>query len=114
MVIKSIGEMRTRVTVKRIKSGIDSEGFNTREYESLFDAPVWCKWEWERGTETFENERQRLEERAKLTMRYSDKVGARCIVQRENDSEPWEVVSTIDVEERHRWLEVTLKRSVKA
>ena len=112
--IKSIGEMRTRVTIQRIKAELDREGFNTREYEKLFKGQVWCKWEWERGTETFENERQRLEERAKLTMRYSDKVGARCVVLRENDEEPWDVISTNDVDEKHRWLELTLKRSVKA
>lgn len=112
--IKSIGEMRTRVTIRKIKSGLDTEGFNTRSYDDLFPKPVWCKWEWERGTETFENERQRLEERAVITMRYSDKVTPRCMLWKEKETEPWEVVSVNDIDDRHRWLQLTLKRSVKA
>ena len=112
--IKSIGEMRARVSIKRIRSGLDPEGYNTRAYEDLFGSQVWCKWEWERGTETFENERQRLEERALVTMRYSEKVNARCVVWRENDAEPWDVISVNDIDDRHRWMQLTLKRSVKA
>lgn len=112
--IKSIGEMRTRVTIRRIRSGIDAEGFNTRAYEDLFPGAVWCKWEWERGTETFENERQRLEERAVITMRYSNKPAPRCVLWKDKETEPWEVVSINDIDERHRWMQLTLKRSVKA
>ena len=112
--IKSIGEMRTRVTIKRKRNGIDSEGFNTMEYESLFKKSVWCKWEWERGTETFENERRKLEERAIMTMRYSDKVDARCVLWRNGGGEPWEVISVNDVDDRHKWLTLTLRRGVKA
>lgn len=112
--IKSIGDMRTRIQIRQIIAGIDSEGFNTREYKDLFAKRVWCKWEWERGTETFENERQRLEERAVITMRYSDKVDQRCVVLREGEKEPWDVIATNDVDDRHRWLRITLKRSVKA
>lgn len=112
--IKSIGEMRTRVIVRKIKSGLDAEGFNVRGYEDLFSGAIWCKWEWERGTETFENERQRLEERAVLTMRYSNKVTTRCMIWKDKETDPWEVVSLNDIDDRHRWLRLTLRRSVKA
>lgn len=112
--IKSIGEMRTRITIRRIISKIDSEGYNTREYRDVFSKPVWCKWEWERGTETFENERQRLEERAVITMRYSDKVDVRCLIWKDAETEQWDVIAVNDVDERHKWMRVTLKRSVKA
>ena len=112
--IKSIGEMRTRITIREIRTGIDPEGFNIREYADIFKAPIWCKWEWERTTETFENERLRAEERAKITLRHSDRIHQRCLIWREKESEPWEVVGVNDVEDRHRWMELTLKRSVKA
>lgn len=112
--IKSIGEMRTRVTIQKIQTGQDREGFNTREYIKIFPGPIWCKWEWERGTETFENERQRLEERAVITVRYTDKITQRCMLWKEKDKTPWEIVAINDIDDRHRWLQITLKRSVKA
>jgi len=113
-VIKSIGEMRTRVDIRHIRHGIDSEGFNIRGYESLFKAPIWGKWEWERTTETFENERVRAEERAVITIRYSDRIDIRCMLWKDGDEEPWEVVGVQDIDERHRWMRLTLKRSKKA
>lgn len=113
--IKSIGELRTRIRVRKIEHSIDEDGFNKREYRDVFGSFVWCKWIFERGTETFESARQRLFERAVITMRYSDKIDERCVIEREDKPGIyWEVICVMDVDDRHRWLEVTIKRSVSA
>ena len=115
IVIKSIGELRTRIRVREIVHSIDEDGFNKRDFKDVFGSTVWCKWIFERGTETFESARQRLMERAAITMRYNDKIDERCVIEREGKPGIyWEVVSVMDVDDRHRWMEVTLKRSTPA
>lgn len=113
--IKSIGEMRTQIRILQIKHAIDEDGFNTREYKDVFGHAIWCKWEWERGTETFESAKQRLMERAVITIRPDVRINERCVAERvDKPGIFWEIISVMDIEDKHRWAEVTLKRSVVA
>ena len=92
--IKSIGELRTPIRIKKIIHRIDEDGFNTREYNDVFKHRIWCRWTWERGTETFENEKQRLLERAVMLLRFTDKIDERCVVEREDaPGMRWEIIS---------------------
>lgn len=113
--IKSIGELRTQIRVKRIEHAIDEDGFNKREYKDVFGHGIWCKWIFERGTETFESARQRLMERAVITIRHDARIDERCVIERVDKPEVyWEVISVMDTDGRNRWMEITLKRSVAA
>ena len=113
--IKSIGELRTPIRIKKIIHRIDEDGFNTREYNDVFKHRIWCRWTWECGTETFENEKQRLLERAVMLLRFTDKIDERCVVEREDaPGMRWEIISVNDIDDRHRWMEVTMKRGVTA
>ena len=51
-----------------------------------------------------------LRQPATLTMRYSPRIQPTMLVYKGRDPVPYEVVSVDDVEDRHRWLEVTVQR----
>lgn len=114
----SIGEMRTKITVKLPVKGKDADGFATETYgTALFSGKVWCKWVWQHGSEVFENMRLGLGQVATITMPYTDKITPRCRIWRENetsDADAWEIVSINNVEEARRFLEIKVRRGVKA
>lgn len=113
----SIGEMRTRITVKLPTKGVDTDGFATETDADVFGGKVWCKWVYQHGSEVFENMRLGLGEVATITMRYSSLVTPRCKVWREGESaaaDAWEIVSIDNVEEARRFLEIKVRRGVKA
>ena len=112
-----IGEMRTRITVKLPTPGIDDDGFATETSADVFGGKVWCKWVWQHGAEVFENMRLGLGEVATITMPYTNAITVRCKVWREGetaDADAWEIVSINNVEEARRFLEIKLRRGVKA
>ena len=113
----SIGEMPTRITVKMPTKGTDADGFATETSSDVFGGKVRCKWVWQHGTEVFENMRLGLGQVATITMPYTDKITPRCKVWRESettDADAWEIVSIDNVEEARRFLEIKVRRGVKA
>ena len=114
------GEMRTRVTIKKLVTGehTDSEGNPIEEWQDVFGAPVWCKWVYAHGDEVFEGMRLNLGQLATITMRYTPKVDERCRIWKGNDEQDddhaWEVVSINDPEDQHKFLDIELKRAVVA
>lgn len=108
------GEMRTKITVKALVEGVNENGYPTKSWEDVFSGLVWCKWVNSHGTEVFETMRLDLKEAATVTMRYSPLVNERCRIWRENDPEPYEVISIDNVEDRRRFLEIKVKRVVTA
>lgn len=113
----SIGEMRTKITVKLPTKGVDADGFATETTADVFSGKVWCKWVWQHGAEVFENMRLGLGQVATITMPYTDKITPRCRIWRENetsDADAWEIVSINNVEEARRFLEIKVRRGVKA
>lgn len=68
------------------------------------------KWVNAHGTEVFTGMQLQLREPATITMRYSPQIARTLIVYREDDPQPYEVISVDDVEGRHRWLEIKVQR----
>jgi head-tail adaptor len=111
------GEMRTKITVKLPTKSIDADGFATETSSDVFGGKVWCKWVWQHGTEVFENMRLGLGQVATITMPYTDKITPRCKIWRESETaaaDAWEIVSIDNVEEARRYLEIKIRREVKA
>lgn len=113
----SIGEMRTKITVKLPTKGKDADGFATETASDVFGGKVWCKWVWQHGAEVFENMRLGLGQVATITMPYTNQITPRCKIWRETetaDADAWEIVSINNVEESRRFLEIKIRRGVKA
>jgi hypothetical protein len=110
------GELRTAVVFKRIIRGTNDNGFPVEAEESVFtdddrDIPVMCKWQNAHGNEIFSAMQLQLRDPATITTRYSpllDDVALICY--REGDSEPYEVISVDNVEQRNTWLEIKVRR----
>lgn len=113
----STGEMHTKITIKAPTKGTDADGFATETDTDVFGGKVWCKWVYQHGAEVFENMRLGLGEVATITMRYSSLVTPRCKVWREGESaaaDAWEIISIDNVEDARKFLEIKVRRGVKA
>lgn len=112
------GEMRTRITLKTLTAGTDADGYPTQTWTNPFGGMVRCKWVSAHGKEVMENNRLGLGQIATVTMRYTSLVTPRCRVWHEADAQTdvnaWEVVSVNDPEDRHAFLEMTLRKLVVA
>lgn len=114
----SAGEMRSRITVKRLTVGIDADGYSTETWANPFSGAVRCRWVYAHGAEVAENNRLGLGQLATITLRHTSLIDQRCRVWHENDAQTdanaWEVVSVNDPEDRHAFLEITLRKLVVA
>lgn len=109
-----IGEIHTKITVKSLTTGMDADGYPTEAWTDVFGGKVWCNWKNAHGTELYETMRLDLKEVATITMRYSDKINQRCQIFRESDTEPYEIISIDNVEDKRRFLEIKVRRRVVA
>lgn len=111
------GELRTPVKFVRMERTVDAEG-NAHEREiNVFgrdddgrERVAMCKWVNAHGTEVFESMRLDLREPATLTMRYSPLINKTLTLYRGNDPQPYEIISSDNVEERNAWLELRVQR----
>lgn len=115
------GELRTRVRFLRVTPGINDNGFETEQSADIFGEPVYCKWVWAHGSEVFEHRKDQLGQVATLTMYASPLVTVDCRVALEDEEAltgandgPFEIVSIDQVENRGRFMEIKVKRQVKA
>ena len=116
------GELRTLVYFRRAVRRVDGEGYPlTEREEPVFgldgagqERPVHCKWVNAHGTEVFTAMQLKVRQPATLTMRYSPLITPALRVYKGSAQVPYEVVSVDDVEDRHRWLEVTVERKAAA
>ncbi len=110
------GELKTLVKIISVAHETDSEGFSNNTEKNVFGEgnAVFVKWVNAHGSEAFVAMQMQLKEPATLTMRYSDKIKADCLVYKGNDPEPFEIISIDNVEERCAWLEIKVQRRVKA
>lgn len=108
------GDLKTKIDIKRVAQTVNANGFSVKTETSLFTAPVRCHWKNAYGKEVYEAAQLKLGETATLTMRYSSLIDARCIVYKPPDTDAWEIVSVSDLDDRHQWLEIKVKRTVKA
>jgi len=113
----SAGEMRTRITVKKPTRTIGTNGFPVETWTAVFSTYVRCKWVSAHGSDVLENNRLDMGQTATITLRYTALIDETCRVWRETDTtdaQAWEIVSINDPEDRHAFLEITLRRAVKA
>jgi hypothetical protein len=116
------GDMRTRITVNLVTPGVDADGFPSETLTNPFGGQVRCKWVNAHGSDVLENNRLELGQIATITMRYTSLITPKCIVWHENETgtvanpkaNAWDVISVNDPEDRHRFIEVTLRRKVVA
>lgn len=115
------GELNTRVRFIRQTKTINENGFPVNTDEDVFGDVVWCKWVWAHGSEAFEHMRLQLGQVATLTMYASPLVTVDCRVQLVDeqalvgsDLGAFEIVSIDSVENRGRFMEIKVKRKVKA
>lgn len=115
------GEMRTRVRFTKPVKTINDNGFEVRENRDVFGKPVYCYWVWAHGSEVFEHRKNLLGQVATLTMYASPLVDQECQVTLEDElaltgtvGGPFEVISIDQVENRGRFMEIKVRRKVKA
>lgn len=112
------GEMRTRITIKKLTSAIDPDGYGTEVWVNILPGMIRCKWVSAHGKDVIENNRLNLGQFATITLRYTPLITPRCRVWHEDDAQTdanaWEVVSVNDPEDRHAFIECTLRKMVAA
>lgn len=106
-----IGQMRTRIYIKRLTKGRDSEGTPTEVITDLYGGhAVWCKWVWEHGSQAMDDQRVETTEKATITMHWSPLPTIEDIVMKGNDR--YEIIAMNNVEETNTFLELYVKRVV--
>jgi head-tail adaptor len=111
------GELRTRILIKRRVISLNDNGFETETFENVYGDGhcVFCKWVGNHGSEVFSSDRYTERRTATVTMRYSPLAeDSRCVVFRDGDPVPWEIVNADNVEGRNQWLELSLMQKVPA
>jgi head-tail adaptor len=112
----SPGEMRTSVFIEAYTETQDADGYPVKAWANVFGGGKrrHTKWVNAHGTEAYEAMRMELKEPATLTMRYSPLITPQCRIKKVGDTEPFEIISMNDVENRHEWLEIKVQRTVSA
>lgn len=110
------GDLRTPVYFKSVARTTGDNGYPTETETNVFGAgkAVFCKWVNAHGTEVMTAMELDVKEPATITMRYSPLIVPTLIVYRGTDADPYEIISIDDVEERHVWLEVKVRRRTAA
>lgn len=110
------GELRTPVIVEKYTETQDTDGFPVQQWVNVFgtDEILKIKWVNVHGTEVYESMSLDLKEPATLTARYSPLINSQCRITKVGETEPFEIISLDDVENRHEWLEIKVKRVVNA
>ena len=115
------GELRTPVYFYRIERTKSENYVDTEKEVSVLKdklgKPVYarCKWVNAHGSEVWSDQAQVLRSPATLTLRYNKKLlDPTLIIRRAGDDTPYEVVNIDNVQQRNRWLEITVQRKVNA
>lgn len=115
------GELRTPVKFVRVDKTDDSAGYQVPTEINVFGTDenneeiyLRVKWVNSHGTEVFSAAKLEIQQPAILTCRYSPLINDTLLVYKKGDPQPYEIVSCDDVEEKHRWLEIAVKRKSSA
>jgi len=93
-----------------------ADGFLQKTEENVFGAGVTVRVKWvnSHGSDVFTAQQDQLRQPATLTLRYSPVLDdPELIVYRAGDKTPYEIISVDNVEQRGRWLELTVRRMVE-
>jgi len=110
------GELRTKIRVLSPADTPDPDGYTGGHLVNVFgeNGYRYCKWVNAHGLEVYEARQAGVVEPATLTLRYTPKITTVCLIYRDGDPDPYEVISLNDVENRHVWLEVRVHRKAAA
>lgn len=109
------GELRTPCYFMR-KTERYEAGFLKSSEQSAFGTKraVRVKWVNAHGSDIYTAQQDQLRQSATLTLRYSPLLDdPELIVYRAGDETPYEIISVDNVEQRNRWLEITVRRMVE-
>ena len=119
------GELRTPIIVEKYTETQNSNAYPVKAWVNVFGTgkQYRVKWVNVHGAEVYEAMRMDLNEPATLTARYSPLITPQCRILHaadasktaaEKDKLWFEIISIDDVENRHQWLEIKVKRQVSA
>lgn len=115
------GEFNTRVRFYTVEKSTNENGFAVQVNRDVFGEPVHCKWVWAHGSEVFAHMRDQLGQVATLTMYATNQITPECRVALEDEryitgaeNGTFEIVSIDQVENRGRFMELKVRRRVKA
>jgi SPP1 family predicted phage head-tail adaptor len=100
------GELRTRVVLESRSVSIETGGFQAPAWSTI--AEVWAKWINAHGPEVWTAEAAGAVAPATVTIRYRAGIDATCAIRK--GAERFEIVSIDDIQERHEYLEIKVKR----
>lgn len=118
MVHIGAGDLRTRIQVFAPPEGggLNANGYPAGQPVNVFGEGklLHCKWVNAHGSEIYDAKQAGVEEPATLTLRYTPKVTPACLIYREKDPAPYEVISVNNILDRRVWLEVRVQRKAAA
>lgn len=104
--VSNPGEMRTRITLQNRTMAVDAGGFRSPAWADV--ATVWSKWVNVHGAEVWTAEAVQASQPATVTIRYRAGVEPTwCVLK---DGTRYEIVSVDDIQERHEYIELKVRR----
>ena len=115
----AVGEMRTLIRILAPIYDNDPEGYKNPSYHNIYpdDRTIRCKWVSAFGVEAVQAQSLGLKDAATLTLRYDPRIHGDCIVQlgEGKNKKLYEIISPPnDIGDRHRFMELRVKRREKA
>jgi SPP1 family predicted phage head-tail adaptor len=103
------GELRVPITLQAPTIGIDAGGAQRPSWADLTNGTVQSKWVNVHGSEAWvADQAGKAVSAATVTIRYRSDVTSRCSILKGSDR--YEIVSIDDIQERHEYLELKVKR----
>jgi SPP1 family predicted phage head-tail adaptor len=102
------GELRTSITLQERAVTPDAGGFGVKSWSDI--ATVWARWENAHGSEAWTANTAGAEQAATALIRYRSDIDTTCAVLKGSDR--YEIVSLDDIQERHEYIELKVKRMV--
>lgn len=114
-----IGSINTKIYVKRPEHQKNPDGSREELLVNVFGEGGYryCAWKNMHGRDRVEAYKFGLGNLATLTMRFSPLITPECLIftsDTENRSDAWKIEDVDDVENRHAWIEIFIKRGERA
>ena len=100
------GDLRTRITLQRRTTTADAGGFMVPAWATL--AVVWARWTNVHGSEVWAAQAMGAEQPATALIRYYSGLDPTCAVLL--GTVQYEIVSLDDIQDRHEWVELKVRR----
>ena len=114
----TIGQLKTRIIIKRLVESVDDDGFPVMSWEPIVDGHIWCYWHNEVSNEKAQDDRLELRQPAAVTIRYTPLVDVRCRLwledEPQDENHAYEIVSVNNWDMKYRFIELKVRRFVVA